>query len=654
VLGTPQAPSSVDSPTSTPFPTPTNVPLPDKPVPAGDANPDEPVFIAGDIPYTSPFFINTLVEPLVLLEDQAGFVNREMDFTFPLAGQTIGPVEILPDDSLRYSLSLPSIPQGTYVDVDNDGETDTGVQVFAIAYWSNVWGGPFLEERDGYGWSTGSASTTADPNRNGEIDGGILLVWSPDDQQAFPTDWGEDNMLFTEDDPTDLIPAGYTFVNLDETPFRFYKEAQPFITLKEGVGALNDYMNLSYEEAFATMFEKVSVEYPFTAEKNIDWDVLRTEFAEKVADANTQTDFYEVLKEFTLRIPDGHVGLSFDAQNFYDKYGGSFGLVLAELDDGTVLVTEVLPNTSGERADIEVGAEIIAIDERPVADAIERAVSAFGPYSVLHAERRDQLLFATRFPPLTRVEWTWRNPGESTSSTATLSADVDYDSLFAAIAGFDIDELALPLEGEILDASGLGYIKITTFSDDYNLMARLWGRFIDDLLENEVDGLIIDVRVNGGGSGGMARDFAGYFFEEAFDFGRRSYYNERTDMFEYLPQISTIEPGPEYYDGDVVVLVSTDCASACEAFAYALQHDERATVLGHTPTAGMFGEVGRGQYKMPGDYSMQFPTGRPENLDGTLQIEGVGVLPDITVPVTRESVLGEEDTVLQAAIDFLK
>jgi hypothetical protein len=36
-------------------------------------------------------------------------------------------------------LNLPAVPQGTLVDVDNDGEKDTGVQVFAIAYWSNTW-----------------------------------------------------------------------------------------------------------------------------------------------------------------------------------------------------------------------------------------------------------------------------------------------------------------------------------------------------------------------------------------------------------------------------------------------------------------------------------------------------------------------------------
>ena len=50
---------------------------------------------------------------------------------------------------------------------------------------------------------------------------------------------------------------------------------------------------------------------------------------------------------------------------------------------------------------------------------------------------------------------------------------------------------------------------------------------------------------------------------------------------------------------------------------------------------------------------MQFPTGRPETPSGELLIEGVGVIPDISVPVTEDSVLEGEDTVLQTAINEL-
>jgi C-terminal processing protease CtpA/Prc len=114
-----------------------------------------------------------------------------------------------------------------------------------------------------------------------------------------------------------------------------------------------------------------------------------------------------------------------------------------------------------------------------------------------------------------------------------------------------------------------------------------------------------------------------------------------------------VMPGPSYYDGPIAVLVSTYCVSACEGFSYAMSQRPDVTIVGHTPSAGAYGEVGRGQYDLPGDFSMQFPTGRSETLQGDLVIEGQGVALDILVPVTEEDVLSGADAVLRAAIEAL-
>ncbi|NLF79025.1 MAG: peptidase S41, partial [Chloroflexi bacterium] len=73
-------------------------------------------------------------------------------------------------------------------------------------------------------------------------------------------------------------------------------------------------------------------------------------------------------------------------------------------------------------------------------------------------------------------------------------------------------------------------------------------------------------------------------------------------------------------------------------------------VVGHTPTGGFTGEVSDGQYTLPTGLSMQIPTGRPvDPVTGETLIEGVGVVPDVRVPVTVESLLSDEDEVLRAA-----
>ena len=646
--------SFFDDPAATPskVTTPSPTPILELPVQSGEQNPNEPVLVSGTIPFTSPFFLDGNAEPFVLLEDQAGFAARDLEFEFPLSGQAIGPVDLIDENTLSFNLPLPAIPQGTLLDVDNDSQQDKGVMVFAVAYWSNTWGGPFLEPRDGRGWSSAYASTTTDPDRDNEIDGGHLIIWAPDDSQQFPTAFGEDNMLLTEDDPVQTVPAGYSIVDLNSSPFRVYKEAQPIFELVEGDVAVNNYADLSYEEAFDAMFQKVSVEYPFTAEKDIDWDALYEEFAPRVRAARDDNDFYRALRDLTYRIPDGHVGISFNANVFYEEQGGSFGMLLAELTDGRVIVKKVLPGTPAAKAGIQPGAQILEWNGRPVRTALDAVVPYLGPFSTEHTRRLEQLVFLTRNPPGTRVTIGYQNPGGGKTS-ATLLSEVEYDSLFESIPSLNLDELVLPVEAEVLDDSGLGYIRITTFSEDYNLMARLWERAIQGLLDYEVPGVIIDVRINGGGNMGLAMDFVGYFFDKELTVSQTAYYNEHTGVFEFTEYPSRIEAGPLYYEGPVAVLVSPDCVSACEGFANAMSQENRASIIGHFPSAGAYGEVGRGQYKLPGEFSMQFPTGRPETMDGVILIEGTGVVPTNTVPVTEDSALGIRDTVLETAIQFL-
>jgi carboxyl-terminal processing protease len=161
------------------------------------------------------------------------------------------------------------------------------------------------------------------------------------------------------------------------------------------------------------------------------------------------------------------------------------------------------------------------------------------------------------------------------------------------------------------------------------------------------------MRVNGGGNSGMANAFAGYFFDEEIIYAQYSSFNHLLGEWEYSDYPYKIVPGPMYYDGPIVILVSPNCVSACEGFTYKFTIGGRATIIGHAGTAGAYGNVGQGQYDLPGDISLQFPMGRTETMDGELFLEGVGVPLDVVVPVTYDSAMGMVDLVLQTAIEIL-
>jgi C-terminal processing protease CtpA/Prc len=60
-------------------------------------------------------------------------------------------------------------------------------------------------------------------------------------------------------------------------------------------------------------------------------------------------------------------------------------------------------------------------------------------------------------------------------------------------------------------------------------------------------------------------------------------------------------------------------------------------------------EVSQSQYQLPEDIWLQVPTGRYVLPDGTLFLEGAGVVPTLRVPSNAAVLLSEDDAVLQGA-----
>jgi hypothetical protein len=76
-------------------------------------------------------------------------------------------------------------------------------------------------------------------------------------------------------------------------------------------------------------------------------------------------------------------------------------------------------------------------------------------------------------------------------------------------------------------------------------------------------------------------------------------------------------------------------------------------VVGQYPTGGVEAEVARGQYKLPENIDLQFPTGRITLPDGSLFLEGQGVQPTVRVPIDEQNALAADDVVLKAAVAAL-
>ncbi len=623
------------------------------------------VSMTGFVTYTNPFFGAGTVQPLVILEDQTGFVDRNRVYIFPLESQVLGQITSdFKSSPFSYSMVLPIEPRGGERDVDNDGVDELGVQIYAPAYWDNTYGGPFLEERDmsGGGWSTAYASTvtSTELGQEREIIGGKFVVYAPDDQQSFPINFGEDGLLFTGDEQEVVdLPAGWTTVNLDTVPFTFDRSRNQNIPLLEPEGAaLIDFSDLSYTEAFDALVEEFRESYAFTDIKGLDWDALKEEYMplfEEAEEDGSATDYRRALRAFLWEIPDGHVSGGFVQGDFVEAISGGIGMGIRDVDDGRIIVNYLLDGGPAADADILLGAEIVAINGLTATNHVDDSVAWSAPFSTDHVERLQKLRYATRFEANSDIEIAYINPEETEVMTATLSTVQEFDSFSQSSFFTGRTGLELPVEFEILD-EGIGYVEITGFLDNQLLTIQLWERMIQNLNENNIDSLVIDMRQNGGGFGFLADMMAAYFFDEALITGNSEQFDEDLGEFITKPENARgfiLPPNRDlYYDGQITVLVGPACASACEFFSFDLTLQNRAVIVGQYPSAGLGGGVN--DLRMPEGESVRYTVGRAIGPDGNIHIEGIGVQPNIVVPVTEETLFTDEDVVLQTAIDYLQ
>lgn len=623
---------------------------------------DQPYKIIGTFTYSNDFVLETYyVEQAAALADMHGFVIRDQEWITPVESQVLGYMDVdYENNTGTFSISLPVVPEGQFNDVDQDSQSDRGVQIFAASYWPNLTGGPYSEGDDpSFGWPSYLASIKTDTENQDEVIGGKLIIWAPDDQQQFPSDFGIDGLLFTKDDPVMEIQAGYSVIDLDVKPFNIIRDSIPALLLYEPTDLeVKDFSSDTFLNAFNKMFSIVEKEYAFTdiPGKSPDWKALyqKIEPLVKVAQEKNDNDaFFEAMRQFTLAFKDGHVGVSGGSSTeaaYSAAISSGYGMAIRVMDNQQVVVSYITPGGPAQSAGIKIGAIISTMNNTPILNAIRSVDPYSGPFSTSFTREYQQARYLTRAPLGESSKWRFTNPGGKEQEVTLIAVDeresFDYSSTYK-----DMDSNALPVEFSVIPEYSIGYVQINSNYDDLNLAIRLFERALTTFENNNIDNLIIDMRLNFGGS---PLGLAGYLTNEVIELGQLEYFSEKTGKFEPSGIRDKILPMTRQYKfSNQILLVGDGCASACEIEAYGFSQVPGMEVFGITPTAGVEAEVARGQFELPGGISLQIPTGRFTLPDGSIFLEGEGVQPTKKVPVTIESVFSENDPVISAVLDYL-
>jgi carboxyl-terminal processing protease len=182
---------------------------------------------------------------------------------------------------------------------------------------------------------------------------------------------------------------------------------------------------------------------------------------------------------------------------------------------------------------------------------------------------------------------------------------------------FDIRRATIELPNLIANRTpeGLGYVRLYGFSRGAGEQLR---SEVAELTESGAEGIILDLRDNGGGLFSEGVSVASVFIED----GEVVSYKERSE-----PEVSYDAEGDAFEDVPLVVLVNEGTASASEIVTGALQDANRAVVVGtNTYGKGSVQEV----LPLSDASALKLTIGAYYTPDGR-KINGSGIEPDIEV-----------------------
>jgi carboxyl-terminal processing protease len=153
---------------------------------------------------------------------------------------------------------------------------------------------------------------------------------------------------------------------------------------------------------------------------------------------------------------------------------------------------------------------------------------------------------------------------------------------------------------------------------------------------------VIDLRGNPGGIGGMSMGMAGWLVSEQNR--QLGVMKTKNDQLKFA-----IFPRTAAYRGPVAILVDSHTGSTSEILAGGLKDIGRAKIFGTRTAGAALPSVFK---KLPNGDGFQYAIANYIS-EGGKPLEGIGVIPDHEVKVTRDALLAERDPVLDAALTWI-
>jgi carboxyl-terminal processing protease len=310
---------------------------------------------------------------------------------------------------------------------------------------------------------------------------------------------------------------------------------------------------------------------------------------------------------------------------------GNAGIDVAWVEDG-VVVTRVTADSSGAKAPVSPGDQITKVDNVDLAslnDVLSKA--RVGParahlYLTQLVESRLSAAVGTK------VRLQAVTPGSAAREVVATCGTTELP--WSEPLGY-FPSVPIRCTSE-RGPDGIAVLKFNVFVPP---VMKRYREFERSLAPG--DGLIIDLRGNGGGLTVMASGICGWLCHDEFVLASM---HQRTGSLDL-----EVSPQTHIFEGPIAILIDGQSASTSEVLAAGLKEHHRARIFGE-PSAGaalpsMFKTLPNGDLLQYAVADVKTPSG--------VQIEGNGVEPDERVPVTRADLAAGRDPVEEAARRWL-
>jgi len=380
---------------------------------------------------------------------------------------------------------------------------------------------------------------------------------------------------------------------------------------------------------FDEVWETIQQRYYDPALNGIDWQAKRNAFRPVAAKAGSAYELYDVLRQMIGSLKDAHTRVYSPDEKFdwWNPRYVTVGLTVREIE-GSAVVIQVEPGSAADRNEIRSGDEIVSIDGVPVREFISHRLQNFG--SRLDAATRSRTIamaFDGQAGTHVKVGWTTR---DGKSKSAVLQRYWTQRQL-----GFSNQR-----KGKI------AILRIDAFTQS---VALDFSKALPNALEG-AEGVVLDLRSNGGGDAEAMADVASLFLDDGINLGK--FADRSGASFELqtyskrlwrVPQLTRIKL-------PLVVLTSESTSSAAEIMVAALQLKGRARVIG-AGTCGCVLAV-RSRHPLPDGGLLDVSEFDYRTANG-VRLEGLGIKPDETITLKRTDIYSRRDAALEVAKNAL-